>query len=126
LLLELLGWYVIVPFSVVSLVTGLVQARGTQWGLLRHYWVLAKLAMNLFATAVLLLYMQTLTLLADAARALAPDGAASALRTPSPMIHAAAAAALLVVALVLSVYKPRGLTGYGRREAVAVVSPGRR
>ena len=113
LVLEPLGWYALVPFSVASLITGLAQALGTRWGLLRHYWVLAKLAMNLFATGVLLLYMQTLAFLADTAHALGPDGDVSALRTPSPVVHAAAAVVLLVVALVLSVYKPRGATGFG-------------
>lgn len=39
----------------------------------------------------------------------------AALRNPSPAVHAAAAIALLTVALVLSVYKPRGLTVYGYR-----------
>jgi hypothetical protein len=126
LVLEPLGWYALVPFSVFSLGTGLVQALGTRWGLLRHYWVLAKLAMNLFASGVLLLYMQTLTFLADTARTLAADGDVSALRTPSPLVHAAAAVALLVTALVLSVYKPRGLTGYGKRHATAVREPARR
>ena len=126
LVMEPLGWYALVPFSVLSLVTGLVQALGTRWGLLRHYWVLAKLAMNLFASGVLLLYMQTLTLLAGTARDLGPNGDVSGLRTPSPMVHAAAAVALLVTALVLSVYKPRGLTGYGQRHATAVGAPVRR
>jgi hypothetical protein len=126
LVLEPLGWYALVPLSVLSLVTGLVRALGTRWGLLRHYWVLAKLAMNLFASGVLLLYMQTLTFLADTARALAADGDVSALRTPSPLVHAAAAVALLVTALVLSVYKPRGPTGYGQRRAAAVREPARR
>jgi hypothetical protein len=112
LVLEPLGWYALVPFSVLSLATGLVQALGTRWGLVRHYWVLAKLAMNLFATGVLLLYMQTLGFLADTARAIGPGGDVSGLRSPSPIVHAAAAVVLLVVALVLSVYKPRGRTGF--------------
>jgi hypothetical protein len=123
LVLEPLGWYTLVPFSVVSLITGIVQALGTRWGLVRHYWVLAKLAMNLFATGVLLLYMQTLTFLADTARALSPNSDVSALRTPSPVVHAAAAVVLLVVALVLSVYKPRGATGFGPRQVAAVREP---
>ena len=122
LVLEPLGWYVLVPFSVVALLSGLVQSLGTTWGLLRHYWVVVvvvKLAMNLFAAAVLLLYMQTLTALADAARTLAPPGDLGALRSPSPVIHAAGAIVLLVVALVLSIYKPRGLTAYGERRQYA-------
>jgi hypothetical protein len=112
LVLEPLGWYALVPFSLVSLGTGLIQALGTRWGLVRHYWVLAKLAMNLFASGLLLLYMQTLGFLADTARAIGPGGDVSGLRSPSPAVHAAAAVVLLVVALVLSVYKPRGLTGF--------------
>lgn len=111
-ILEPLGWTTLLPFSLASLLTGLVQALGSTWGLIRHYWVLIKLVMNLFATGVLLLYMQTLAYLADLARA---GTSVEALRTPSPVAHAAAAIALLVVALVLSVYKPRGLTSWGQR-----------
>jgi hypothetical protein len=114
--LEPLGWTTLLPFSLASLLTGLIQALGSTWGLIRHYWVLVKLVMNLFASAVLLLYMQTLGYLADLARAAAND---KALRSPSPVAHGAAAIGLLVVALVLSVYKPRGLTPWGqRRQAV--------
>src|SRR5690349_21578059 len=35
--MEVLGWFVIVPFCLASLATGLVQSLGTPWGLLRHY-----------------------------------------------------------------------------------------
>ena len=38
--MELIGWFVIVPFSVAALLTGLVQSLGTPWGVFRHYWVL--------------------------------------------------------------------------------------
>jgi len=37
--MELIGWFVIVPFSLVALFSGLVQSLGTQWGLFRHYWI---------------------------------------------------------------------------------------
>jgi hypothetical protein len=113
LALEPFGWYALVPLSLASLASGLVQALGTRWGLARHYWVLAKLVMNVFATGILLLYTQTLTVLADDARH--AHGDVLVLRTPSPVIHAAAALILLVVALVLSVFKPRGQTGFGTR-----------
>ena len=121
LVLEPFGWYALVPLSVASLVTGLVQALGTRWGLLRHYWVLAKLVMNVFATGVLLLYMQTLGALADTARHTPDDPLA--LRTPSPVVHAAVALVLLVVALVLSVYKPRGTTGWRSEPESVTWSP---
>ncbi|GAA3276840.1 DUF2269 domain-containing protein [Dactylosporangium vinaceum] len=113
LVLEPVGWWTLVPLSLASLLTGIVQSLGTPWGLVRHYWVLCKLLMNLVATGVLLLYMQTLTMLADLAAD--PDTSLAQLRTASPVVHAAAAIGLLLVALALSVYKPRGLTGYGRR-----------
>jgi hypothetical protein len=115
-----LGWYVLVPLSVASLVTGLVQSLGTTWGLFRHYWVLIKLLMNLFATGVLLLYMGTLTALADRAEAAAPDS--DGLADPSPVLHSAAAVVLLLIATVLSIYKPRGMT---RRAQLQVTPSGR-
>jgi len=117
LTLELTGWYALVPLALASLLTGLVQSLGTTWGLFRHYWVLFKLLMNLFATIVLLLYMQTLSFLAG----LAADPAASAtelsvLRSPTAVIHTGGAMLLLLVAVILSVYKPRGMTAYGQRK----------
>src|SRR5918993_585022 len=37
--MELTGWYVIVPLALASLLTGLVMALGSKWGLFRYYWV---------------------------------------------------------------------------------------
>jgi hypothetical protein len=117
LVMESAGWFVLVPLALASLVTGLAQALGTTWGLFRHYWVVFKLLINLFATLALLMYMQTLGSLAD----LAADARADldAVRSPSPLLHAAAALLLLLTATVLAVYKPRGLTPYGRRRHAA-------
>lgn len=50
LAMGLTAWFVILPLSLTSLVTGLVQALGTAWGLFRHYWVLAKLLLTGLAT----------------------------------------------------------------------------
>jgi hypothetical protein len=116
LTMELIGWYVLVPFSVASLVTGLVQSLGTTWGLFRHYWILAKLFINLFASIVLLLYTQTLGSLARVAREGAlMKGDLGVLRSPSPLLHASAALVLLLVATTLAVLKPPGVTRYGRK-----------
>ncbi|MFI7065158.1 DUF2269 domain-containing protein [Kribbella sp. NPDC050124] len=114
--MEMIGWWILVPLSVVSLISGVVQALGSAWGLLRHYWVLVKFVMNVAATGVLLLYMQTLGYLA----ALGRDSSLSAVellstRDPSPVVHGVAAVALLLVAVVLSVYKPRGVTRFAVR-----------
>jgi hypothetical protein len=117
LTMELTGWFVLVPLAVASLLTGLVQALGTKWGLFRHYWVLAKLLINVFATIVLLLYTQTLNSLADVAAEPALSGDdLGVLRSPSPVLHAGAALLLLLVATTLAVYKPPGMTPYGQRK----------
>jgi hypothetical protein len=111
------GWLVLVPLSLASLLTGLIQSLGTKWGLFRHYWILAKLLINVFATIVLLLYMQTLSYLAGrAAETGWSSGDLSGLRSPSAAVHAGAALLLLLVAATLSVYKPRGMTRYGWRK----------
>ncbi|HEX9350240.1 MAG TPA: hypothetical protein VF877_03090 [Gaiellaceae bacterium] len=111
--MEATGWFVLVPFSLASLLTGVVQSLGTKWGLFRHYWVLVKLLINVVATILLLLYMQTLSSLAGVAAESSPD--LSGLSDPSPVLHAGAALLLLLVATTLAVYKPRGLTRYGQR-----------
>lgn len=117
LAMEATGWYVLVPLSLASLVTGLISALGSRWGLFRHYWVLAKLVINLFASAVLLMYMQTLDELADTARLTTPaDEILHGLRIPSPVLHAGAALVLLLIATMLAVYKPRGMTRHGQRK----------
>src|SRR6266849_388716 len=67
LVMELTGWFVIVPLCVASLLTGLVSSLGTTWGLFRHYWVLIKLLMTVPATAVLLVHMQPISLLSGVA-----------------------------------------------------------
>jgi hypothetical protein len=109
--LELTGWFVLVPLSIASLLTGIVQSLGTKWGLFRHYWVLAKLVINLLATIILLLYTQTLSSLADVARE-----TAEASGDPSPVLHAGVGLLLLLGATTLAVYKPRGLTRHGQRK----------
>jgi hypothetical protein len=116
LALDVVGWFVLVPLSIASLVTGVVQSLGTRWGLFRHYWVLMKLAMNLAAVVVLLLYTQTLGYLADPAASLPSGAGLSQLRSPSPVLHSALALILLVFATVLTLYKPKGVTRYGQRK----------
>jgi hypothetical protein len=113
LAMRLVGWLVIVPLSLLSLVTGLVQSLGTPWGLFRHYWIVAKLLINLLATAVLLLHMRLIDYMAGAA--LTGTLSATNLRRLRVQLIADAAAALiaLLIATALSVFKPRGLTPYG-------------
>jgi hypothetical protein len=117
LAMELAGWFVIVPFGIATLVTGLVQALGTPWGLFRHYWVVFKLLITIVSTALLLVHMQPTTRLAERAAATALSG--SDLRSVRIQLVGDAGAALLalLVATALSVYKPLGMTPYGQRRS---------
>lgn len=121
LVMEPTAWFVLVPLSIASLLTGLIQSLGTRWGLFRHYWVLFKLLINVFASVILLMYTQTLSFLAAmAAKMTLSDADLNVLRTPSVVMHASGALMLLLVATTLSVYKPKGLTPYGQRKQRAM------
>lgn len=118
LMMGLTGWFVLVPLSFASLITGIIQSLGTAWGLFRHYWVVAKLSITVFATVVLLIYTRTLDNLASAAAKPTFSSAdfAGHHGGASPLIHASIALLLLILCVALSVYKPWGKTGYGRRK----------
>lgn len=116
LAMELTGWLVLVPLSLASLLTGLIQALGTAWGLFRHYWVLFKLAITVVATVLLLVHMQVAGHVADAAAKTNLSGGDLNGMRIQLMVDAAAALLVLLVAVTLSVYKPRGLTRYGWRK----------
>jgi hypothetical protein len=113
------AWVVLVPLALASLATGVVQSLISPWGLLRHYWVAVKLVLTLVATGVLLAYTQTLSTFADvAARVPLSAGDLGVLRSTSVIVHTLGALAMLLGALVLAVYKPRGLTRHGQRQRV--------
>ena len=114
LVMERAAWLILVPSAFGSLLTGLVQALGTTWGLFRYYWVLFKLLINVFATTVLLTYMETFRSMADVAGDRRAD--LSVVRNWSPLLHSILALVLLLVATTLAVYKPRGMTPYGQRK----------
>jgi hypothetical protein len=116
LAMELIAWYVIVPLVLASLVTGLVQSLGTPWGLFRHYWVLAKLLLNVLVTIVLLLQMDGISYMAGVATETTLSGADLLELRRSIRTHAAGGLLVLLVPVVLSLYKPSGLTRYGWRK----------
>jgi hypothetical protein len=115
LAMDLIARFIIVPLAFASLLTGLIQSLGTQWGLFRHYWVLAKLLLTVFATTVLLAKIQLISYAASLAAE--PILSRADLRAAGIelALHAAAGLLVLLVPTVLSVYKPRGLTPYGQR-----------
>jgi hypothetical protein len=116
LVMELIGWFALVPLSFASLLTGLVQSLGTKWGLFRHYWVLFKLLITVVSTLILLAYMETLSYLAGVAAETTLSTADLYGLANSPLLHSSAALLALLVATALSVYKPQGMTPYGWRK----------
>lgn len=116
LAMDLTGWFVIVPLSFASLVTGLINSLGSAWGLFRHYWVLFKLLIAIVATGLLLLHMQPTSYVANVAATTALSAADLREVRIQLVADAGAAVVVLVIATVLSVYKPRGLTPYGWRK----------
>ena len=108
LAMELIYRWAIVPLCVASLASGVVLSLGTPWGLVRHHWVVVKLVITAISTVVLIIHLQPMGQLADAAahQVLAPADLRG-LRIQLT-IDAGAALAALIVATVLSVYKPRG------------------
>jgi len=116
LVMEPSAWLVLVPLAFATLLTGVIVSLGTPWGLVRHYWVLAKLLISAFSTVVLLMYMGTFRAMADVAAD--PGADVAAVRSLSPILHAGAALVVLLAAVVLSVHKPRGTTRYARRRSV--------
>jgi hypothetical protein len=117
LAMELVIKFIILPLSLASLLTGLISSLGTTWGLFRHYWVVFKLILNIFANIILLLYMQSISYYAGVAAGTdLSDADLVVLRDPTHVLHSGGALLILLVATVLGVYKPRGITPYGRRK----------
>jgi Predicted integral membrane protein (DUF2269). len=115
--MALMARFVIVPLAFASLLSGIIQALGTPWGLFRHYWLLVKLLLTLFATVILLLKTP---LISYAARQAAAAAILSSTNLHAAgrelLVHSAGGLLVLVVVTTLSVYKPWGLTRYGRRK----------
>lgn len=112
--MEIIGWCVIVPLCLASLLTGLIQALGTKWGLFRHYWVVYKFVLTALSTLILFGFTKTLNNLGNLARDMTVS--IETLRNLSPVVHGSLALLALVVITIMSVYKPWGKTQYGRRK----------
>ena len=115
LAMHLITWFVIVPFSVAALASGVVQSLGTPWGLFRHYWIVAKLGLTVIATVILLAHTQPIGQVATvASQTLLASGDLRQLRIQL-IADAGAALMALLVATTLSIYKPWGMIAYGHR-----------
>lgn len=112
----LLAKFIIVPLAFASIATGVIQSLGTPWGLFRHYWVVAKLVLTVFATTILLIKLKLIGYAASLASAAILPRAELRAVGMELAVHAAGGLLVLLVPMVLSVYKPRGLTPFGMRQ----------
>lgn len=119
LTLAVVGRGVLLPLSLGAIVSGVVQSLGTKWGLFRHYWVVVKLVLTVFATAAL--YVHQTTVITESAR-LAADATASLLQGGRlhelgvQLVADSSIAVLLLLGITLiAVYKPWGVVGYVTR-----------
>lgn len=120
--MEVTGWYVIVPLAIGALLTGVVMALGTRWGLFQHYWVLISLLLTVFSTVILIFHMPDVSDLTAAAQE--AEGADLA-ALGGDLAHPAIGLAVLLTVQVLNIYKPRGLTRYGWRKQKLAGQPAR-
>jgi len=122
LAMEFTTWVVIVPLSLASLLSGVIQSLGTSWGLFRHHWIVAKLALTVLATVILLVHTQPIGFVSSVAAHASLSSADLRQLRIQLVADAGAALVALLVATTLSVYKPWGMTSYGRRMN-AVLTP---
>jgi len=107
--MDLVGAYVIVPFSLAALVTGIVQSLITPWGLLRYYWVVAKLFLTIGATSLLMLHQYTaVSAAALRAKAGLPGLPRVGVLATQLVFDASAAILLLLAVTWIAVVKPWG------------------
>lgn len=105
--MAVIACWVLIPVVFVAVVSGVVLAVSTQWGLVRHWWVIAKcgIAFVLTASGVALMLPQLPTIISGGGE----DAGVQSL------IARCVAILLLLVATGLSVVKPWGKTPHGRR-----------
>jgi len=118
--MNLISKFIIIPMCFAAVVTGLLQALATPWGLFRYYWIMVKFGLAIFATFALLLHQ--FGAIAKAANRVSGATAGmlfsadfgplktELLRAPSLAI------VLLLTTTALGIYKPWGLTRYGQRK----------
>jgi hypothetical protein len=102
-----------IPVGVAAVASGATLGLGTTFGLIRHWWVVAKIAI---ATAVIV---------TDAVlfRTLAHHAVVTG-HSPRPLYGISIAhVVVLAIAVMVSVFKPRGLTPWGRNRRATTSAP---
>jgi hypothetical protein len=101
----LIGLFLFAPLSLLVWLVGVINALGTPWGLLRHWWVVTKLAI-----VTLMVVLVAFALLPNLLAALHDGAALAAPHRRNLVIAPIVSSTLLVISTTLSVYKPWGRT----------------
>ncbi|MFF0314763.1 hypothetical protein ACFYPH_08945 [Micromonospora sp. NPDC005252] len=119
----LVGTVLFAPLSVLVWLVGVASALLTPWGLVRHRWVLVKLVITTVMVGLVLF------LLTPNLRHASALGAALPARDRADLVIApAVSTSLMIIATVLSTYKPWGrrpARPTGARHTSAAASPAR-
>ena len=101
---------VIQPAAAGALATGLILSLGTKWGLLKHYWIVVKLALTVAAVACGIFVVRPSVQQAIAATAEAAPLTVAGLQSAPILLIVGSGANVLMLgaATVISVYKPWG------------------
>lgn len=113
--------YCVLPLTVLALVVGIVQSLISPWGLFEHYWVEVKLVATAIVVGALCAQLGNIVWLAELSPSALLEPAAMQAKM-SLVVHSAAGLVPIMLAVILSVIKPKGLTRYGwskRRKGAA-------
>ncbi|MDQ0894900.1 hypothetical protein [Agromyces ramosus] len=107
----------LITVGLVTLVTGVLLGVGSKYGLVRYWWVLAKLVLNVvLVTLVVLVLAPGTSALSGAALDSLAAGTAPTL--PSTLVFPPiVSSTAVIVAMALAVFKPWGRVGARRRRA---------
>lgn len=112
------------PLAIGTIISGVLLSVGTKWGLLDHYWVVTKivLSVGIIGTAVQIGSRLTERRLAAL---IGETTGGDFLTAPTTLLLALTLVhlLLLIVATILSTYKPWGKTWFGRRAALRRPDP---
>ena len=105
--MNIIARFVVLPLTILSLIVGILSSLGTPWGLVRFYWVIAKLILTAITLIVLLLQMHAISQLAEIAiaRNSTLDDFGLQMRM---IVHGSGGLGVLIAIMVLSIWKPRG------------------
>ncbi|CAH1214655.1 hypothetical protein PAECIP111893_03829 [Paenibacillus plantiphilus] len=122
-IMSLIANFIVVPVAFASLLTGVALSLGTRWGLFRHYWILFKLLFTVLAVVMLVAYIQELSHAASiASKSTLSNTEISILKDSIHIVHPSGGLLIVLVATVLSVYKPKGMTRHGWRKQLEIKS----